>query len=171
MGTSHATPSGPSSTPVHGPPRTRPLNWVLLVAGVLLAVFGLGVTAAGAAILVADASQRDGQYAFTDTDRLQTVGHAITTVPLTIHVDEGATVGPYGLDDLISLQLRATPVVPDQDVFLGIADASDVAEYLDDVPHAVIGDPAVGSRVLRGSHLRLGIGDVGIGSRRRGGPR
>ncbi|WP_241726067.1 DUF4389 domain-containing protein [Dietzia sp. DQ12-76] len=140
MGTSHATPSGPSSTPVHGPPRTRPLNWVLLVAGVLLAVFGLGMTAAGAAILVADASQRDGQYAFTDTDRLQTVGHAITTAPLTIHVDEGATVGPYGLDDLISLRLRATPVVPGQDVFLGIADASDVSAYLRDVPHAVIGD-------------------------------
>lgn len=140
MATPHDAPSGPSSATVHHSPRTRPVNWVMLVAGVLLAVFGLGMTATGAALMVAEASQRDGRYAYTDTDRLQTVGHAITTAPLTVHVDEGATVGTFGLDDLISIQLRATPVVPDQDVFIGIADASDVSAYLNDVPHAVFGD-------------------------------
>ncbi|MFN3339882.1 MAG: DUF4389 domain-containing protein [Dietzia sp.] len=116
------------------------MNWVMLVAGVLLTAFGLGLTATGAALMVAEASQRDGQYAYTDTDRVQTVGHAITTAPLTVHVDEGATVGTFGLDDLIRIQLRATPVVPDQDVFIGIAEASDVSAYLNDVPHAVFGD-------------------------------
>lgn len=113
MATPHDAPSGPSSATVHHSPRTRPVNWVMLVAGVLLAVFGLGMTATGAALMVAEASQRDGRYAYTDTERLQTVGHAITTAPLTVHVDEGATVGTFGLDDLISIQLRATPVVPD----------------------------------------------------------
>ncbi|MFN3601481.1 MAG: DUF4389 domain-containing protein [Dietzia sp.] len=112
----------------------------MLIAGVLLTAFGLGLTATGAALMVAEASQRDGRYAYTDTDRVQTVGHAITTAPLTVHVDEGATVGTFGLDDLIRFELRATSVVPDQDVFIGIADASDVSAYLSDVPHAMFGD-------------------------------
>ncbi len=140
MATPQTAPSGPFSTSVQEPPRTRPLNWVMLVAGVLLAAFGLGLTATGAALMVAEASQRDGRYAYTDTDRVQTVGHAITTTPLTVHVDEGVSVGTFSLDDLISLQLRATSVVPDQDVFIGIADAADVSAYLSDVPHAVFGD-------------------------------
>ncbi|MDV8001409.1 hypothetical protein [Rhodococcus sp. IEGM 1408] len=37
-----------------------------------------------------------------------------------------ASGGAFGLDDLLSVQLRATPVVPGQDVFIGIAEASDV---------------------------------------------
>lgn len=168
MATDTAYPISPSPRP--GPrARTRPLNWVMLVAGVLLATVGIVLTAAGIALAVADATQRDGRYAYTDTDRLQTVGHAIATAPIRVDLDgEVASGGTFDLAELISVQLRATPVVPGRDVFLGVADAADVDGYLRDVPHAVLGDDpwendyAVGGseRWTTGSETDLGLDEV-----------
>lgn len=151
MGSPPPHPSDPPSTPSAAttsasPPGarngTRPLNWVMLIAGVVLTVIGVVLSAAGAVLIVGQESQRDGQFVFTETERFRAIGNAITTSPITVDLGEGDTVEPGGLtiDDLITVRLRATPVVPDQRVFLGIADASAVDEYLRDVPHSVLGD-------------------------------
>ncbi|MCT1640718.1 hypothetical protein [Dietzia cinnamea] len=115
---------------------------MMLIAGVVLTVVGVVLSAAGAVLIVGQESQRDGQFVFTETERFRAIGNAITTSPITVDLGEGDTVEPGGLaiDDLITVRLRATPVVPDQRVFLGIADASAVDEYLRDVPHSVLGD-------------------------------
>ena len=151
MGSPPPHPSDPPSTPSAAttsasPPGarngTRPFNWVMLIAGVVLTVIGVVLSAAGAVLIVGQESQRDGQFVFTETERFRAIGNAITTSPITVDLGEGDTVEPGGLtiDDLITVRLRATPVVPDQRVFLGIADASAVDEYLRDVPHSVLGD-------------------------------
>lgn len=140
MGTSNTFPPVQSSTPEVTRPGTRPVNWVMLVAGVVLTVLGLGLTGAGIALAVADASQRDGNYAYTDVSELRSPGNAISTSPLTLDLgDDSTSTGGTGLNDLISVRLRATPVVPGQEVFLGIADADSVDTYLRDVPHSVFG--------------------------------
>lgn len=141
MGNPHAATSGPPPSDVVAPrPESRPLNWLMLVAGVILAGLGLTLTGAGLFLTVADASQRDGQYAYTDTDRLHSVGNAIITAPIALDLGESTTSGAFGIEDVVSVQLRAAPAVPGQEVFIGIADAADVDAYLQDVPHAVMGD-------------------------------
>lgn len=134
------TPRSGSSDPPAA--QTRPLHWVMLVAGVLLTALGLVLGAVGIALSVAQESQRDGQFVFTETERFHAVGNAITTSPIAVDLGEGDAVDPDGLDvdDLITVRIRATPVVPDQRVFLGIAEAGAVDEYLRDVPHSVLGD-------------------------------
>lgn len=141
--------SGPHPTPDPATPAgsgrgTRPLNWIMLVAGVLLTAVGLALSGAGILLAAADASQRDGSYAYTDPEEFRSVGNAIITAPFTLDLgdEEARGTGAFDLDDLISVRIRATPAVPGQRVFLGIADAEAVDDYLRDVPHAVFGsDP------------------------------
>lgn len=140
MSSSQATPPDFASGTTRPSARTRPLNWVMLIAGVLLASLGLGLAAVGAGLMVAEASQRDGRYAYTDSEELRTVGNALTTTPISLELDGMTSIGTFGLEDLLSIRLRATPAVPGQEVFIGIGPASDVAAYLQDVPHAVLGD-------------------------------
>ncbi|QGU08751.1 hypothetical protein COCCU_14305 (plasmid) [Corynebacterium occultum] len=121
------------------PARMRPLNWVLLVAGVLLTALGLGLTLGGAVLMSAESAQQDGQYLTLDPQRYQSTGHAITTPSLVLDPGESGTTGLPPLEELASIQVKVTPVVPDQAIFVGIGDASEVAAYLDDVPSAAIG--------------------------------
>ena len=138
----HATPD--PVTPA-GPRRgMRPLNWLMLVAGVVLTAGGLALSGAGILLVFADASQRDGSYTYADPEEFRSVGNAIITVPVAVDLgdEESRSSGAFDLDDPISVRIRATPVVPGQRVFLGIADAEAVDDYLRDVPHAVFGsDP------------------------------
>ncbi|MEW1937379.1 DUF4389 domain-containing protein [Dietzia maris] len=141
---SHSDPNPGSTAPPRSGQGTRPLNWIMLVAGVLLTALGLGLTAAGILLAAAEASQRDGRYAYTETEQFRSVGNAIITAPFTLDLDgeQAASSGAVDLEDLISVRVRATPVVPGQRVFLGMAPADAVDEYLRDVPHAVFGtDP------------------------------
>lgn len=125
--------------------RTGGLRRLVLIAGVLLATLGLGLVAVGVTLVVTDVPQRDGRYVYTETERLQIVGHAIMTVPDSRGRDDEDIdrAGKFELESLISIHLRATPVIPDQRVFIGIADAQDMQEYLKDVPHSVYGDSLV----------------------------
>ncbi|WP_156228944.1 DUF4389 domain-containing protein [Corynebacterium comes] len=118
----------------------RPLNWVLLVLGVLLTAFGLGLTIGAAVLMGAESAQQDGRYLSGDPERFQSTGHALTTASMVIDPGEAGLSGAPPLEDLASIQVRATPVVPDQPIFLGIAETADISDYLDNVPHGVLGD-------------------------------
>jgi hypothetical protein len=124
----------------------RPSGWtagriVLVVIGSLLALLALGVLAAGAALTWGATTQRDDDgYFATDAEQLSSAGYAITSD----EIDLGSDVRPrrWGSDigDLVRVRFRATPVDPDQPVFVGIARSSDVDEYLADVAHDVVRD-------------------------------
>lgn len=129
-------PDAEAVPPAPGGQRTRPLNWVALVAGVLITALGMALTAAGLFLLVAESSQRDGRYSFTEPEQFRTAGNAIVTAPFTVEVEDGSTAA----EEMISVRLRATPVVPGQRVFVGMAPAAEAGDYLRDVPHAVV-DP------------------------------
>ena len=131
----HAYPTYPTYPAT--PPRTNPWNWVLLVAGVILSAVGLGLAIAGAVLMMTNAGQRDGQYLTLETQRYESIGHAIISPPIVF--DEVPTNSPElpPLEDIASFQVRATPVIPNQELFIGVADTSDVETYLDDVPHAI----------------------------------
>ena len=146
MSTPQTDPSDHPTAPRHRAARTRPLHWASLIAGVILASIGLGLTGLGAGLMVAEASQRDGRYAYTATEQARSVGNAITTDPISLEVDGTTSIGGEELRDLLSIQIRATPAVPGQEVFLGIGPAPEVSEYLADVPHSVLREAAwVGS--------------------------
>jgi hypothetical protein len=120
----------------------KPGHWVLLVLGVLLGLLGAALTVGGAVALGAETAQRDGRYLLGDTERHQSTGHALTSPPVV--VDPGTATMPSlpQMGELASLQVRATNVLPDQEIFLGIAKSSDVEAYLQDVARATLGDSA-----------------------------
>ena len=136
-----ASPTSPtvSSLSPRPPARMRPLNWVMLVAGVALTTLGLGLTIGAAALLSAESSQQDGQYLTLDSQRYQSTGHAITTPSLVLDPGEAGMAGLPPLEELASIQVRVSSVISDQPIFVGVADAFEVAAYLDEVPHAAIG--------------------------------
>ncbi|GAA4476779.1 hypothetical protein GCM10023190_14990 [Enteractinococcus fodinae] len=135
-----AYPATPNYSAPTQPLRMKPWNWVMLVVGVLLMLLGIGLIIAGAVLLSAGAAQRDGQFLTTDAHRYQTTGHAIASPPLTLELEETETAELPPLEDIANFQIRATPVIPDQELFVGVAEATDAAAYLDDVPHAVLED-------------------------------
>lgn len=119
--------------------RMRPWNWVLLILGVLITALGLVFTAGGAVLMGVESSQQDGSYVSAAPERFQTTGYAITAPSLVIEPGETGLPGVAPLEELASVQIRITPVIPDQAVFVGIADLDIVTEYLDGVPQATIG--------------------------------
>ena len=129
----------PPSEPIAGaapPTRMKPGHWVLLVLGVLLSALGLGLAIGGAALLRADAAQQDGRYLMGETETYRSTGYALVSPSVVIDSGEPGASANVDFSDLASLQLRATPAVPGDEVFLGVADASDVQEYLADVPYS-----------------------------------
>jgi type II secretory pathway pseudopilin PulG len=138
-----AYPAPPSSDSVPGaapPTRMKPGHWVLLVLGVLLSMLGLGLALSGAVLLRADAAQQDGRYLTGETERYRSTGYALVSPSVVIDTGEPGTPATVDLSDVASLRLRATPVVPGDEVFLGIADTADVRQYLTDVPHSTLSD-------------------------------
>lgn len=135
------SPTYPTTPPpsLQRPARMRPLNWILLVVGVLLTTLGLGLAGTGAVLMGAESAQRDGQYLSGEAEQLQTTGYAVTTASLVIDPGETGLSGVPPLEELASVQVRVTSMVPDQAVFIGIANAADASTYLEGVPHAVLG--------------------------------
>ncbi|MFI7482399.1 DUF4389 domain-containing protein [Kocuria sp. M1R5S2] len=120
-------------------------HWVLLVLGALLTVLGLGATIGGAVLVGADAAQREGRYLTGEMQRHQSTGYALTTPSVVIDPGEAGMPRVPVVGDLASVQVRATPVVPDQEIFIGIAEAADVSAYLQDVPQTSLGDVSWGA--------------------------
>ncbi|MCY1158249.1 MAG: hypothetical protein MOP51_1272, partial [Citricoccus sp.] len=137
--TAFPAPPTESAVPDHSPStRMRPGHWVLLVLGVLLGMLGLGLAVSGAVLLRADAAQQDGRYLLGDTERYRSAGYAMVSPAVVIDAGEPVPSGTADLSDLGSVQLRASPVVPQDEVFVGIAEETDVREYLADVPRSLL---------------------------------
>ena len=134
-----AIPAPPAATAGARPARMNPWNWVMLIVGVMLTALGMGLLIGGAILMGTDAAQRDGRYLTSNTHRYQSTGHALVGPPLVLDVGTARAPGLPPLSDIASFQVRVTPVIPNQPIFVGIADTSDVATYLEDVPHAVLG--------------------------------
>lgn len=101
-----STPPPPSPPP--RPARMKPGHWILLVLGVLLAIFGGILLALGVTAVTLDAAQRDGAYITFETSDLQTSGYALRGSSLT--VDEPDALGPNlpPPGEIASLKVRAT---------------------------------------------------------------
>jgi hypothetical protein len=105
---------------------------VMLVVGILLALTGMGLGAAGAGALVAYGIQGDDDgYLNTPTFDLETPTRAVTAEELEIVTHPGAWT-PW--NDRLELRLTVTPV-DGGEVFAGIAPRDDVVAYLDGVAH------------------------------------
>jgi hypothetical protein len=109
----------------------RPARVFLLVVGVLLALVGLAVGAAGTGVLVAYAvgGDQDG-YLTTPSFDLETETYAVTAEELEFASAPGDWT-PWG----DRLELRVTITAAAGPVFVGIAPRADVAAYLDGVAH------------------------------------
>jgi hypothetical protein len=138
----NAQPAPPNDPPRRdvSPYRQKPGHWVLLVVGVVLAALGLGLTASGAMLLGADAAQRDGRSLSGKPIRLQSPGYALTSPAVVIDAGDAGLPAAPAIEDLATVTVRVQPVVPDQEVFVGIAETSDVDSYLEGVPHTALAD-------------------------------
>jgi hypothetical protein len=104
---------------------------VMLVIGVLLALSGLGLAAAGTGVLVAYGvgGDQDG-YLTSPSFDLQTETYAVTAEELELIQAPGDWT-PWG----DRLDLRVTVTSSDGPVFVGIAPRAELAAYLDGVAH------------------------------------
>jgi hypothetical protein len=104
---------------------------VMLVVGVLLALTGMGLGAAGAGVLFAYTAGGDADGFLTSpTFELQTDAYAVTAEELEL-VEAPGDWTPWG----DRLDLRVTVTSSEGPVFVGIAPREDVAAYLDGVAH------------------------------------
>jgi hypothetical protein len=108
-----------------------PARVVMMVIGVLLALTGLALGAAGSGVLVAYAAggDQDG-YLTTPTFDLESETVAVTAEELEF-VDAPGDWTPWG----DRLDLRVTVTADQGPVFVGIAPRDEVAAYLDGVAH------------------------------------
>jgi hypothetical protein len=129
-----ADPQPAASSPSTRPPVGRIIAVVLGAFGLLV---GLAATAGGGALVWAHGTQRDADGFFTtDTERLETATHAITTDDIDLGTDPDQFVD---LGDLATVRIAVDPVDGD-DVFVGIGPTDDVEDYLGDVSRARIDD-------------------------------
>lgn len=160
--------TAPAAAPDTDPPRSdggrrRRSGWHVLaiVVGAVALLPSLGLVAGGTTLAVAQAANDDGYFTFTP-DRLRSDGVAIVS-------DAGwwddPEDGPWALDWLdLDVRLRAD-AVGDTDVFVGVARAEDVDDYLDGAAHDVVDDVegrVIRSRVVVGSRQVTAPGDLDI---------
>jgi hypothetical protein len=113
---------------------------ILLVIGVLIALVGLGMAAAGGTLLWINETQRDDEGFFTTrTERFASGEFAVTSERVDLGFDHG-TSWPGDMGDLAEVRVRATSANPSDAVFVGIGRAADVETYLAGVPHAQVDD-------------------------------
>ncbi|WP_171059459.1 hypothetical protein [Arthrobacter crystallopoietes] len=103
-------------------------------------MLGIGLTIGGAALAGADAAQQDGWYLSGPVERNQSTGYALTAPSLVIDPGQAGLPGAPPLSELASIRVQVSSVVPGQDIFVGIGEASAVSAYLDGVPHDSMGD-------------------------------
>ena len=99
---------------------------VMVIVAALATIVGFGALAAGSALIVVHATQRDGAGFYTSpTTQLQTATHAVMT-----RVDLGGPGGPWQLErPLGTVRVDATGTGPGP-VFIGIGPAEEVERWL-----------------------------------------
>jgi hypothetical protein len=126
---------------------------IMLIIGILLALAGMGVAAAGAGAIVADTVGADGDgYLTTPTFDMETTTHAVTAEELEFVSTPGSWT-PWR--DRLDLRLTVAPT-DGTPVFVGIAPRDDVTAYLDGVAHDEVQQldaPAVGSITRTGDRV------------------
>ena len=108
---------------------------VLIVVGVISALLSLALLAGGTALVVVDQTQRDENgFLMSPSEDFSTATFAI--------VSESADVDFGGSESAARAVLGGVRIrsESDRDVFVGIAEDTDVAEYLDAVEHSVVTD-------------------------------
>ena len=108
----------------------------MLVAGVLLALTGLGFAAAGGSVVAVSAVQSgaDG-YLTSPSYDLSTDGYALTVEELRGDAPDPAEWVPWFGDLDVRLEAESVDGTP---VFLGLAPRADVAAYLDGIPSSEV---------------------------------
>lgn len=134
-----STPGGPPPPPP--PRRSVPVGWVVLVvAGALVALIGIGPVIGGSFLIWAHATQRDADGFFmTPSERLETTSFAITSERIDLGADPTGREARVDLGDIATVRLEVdgrgeTPV------FVGIGPTTDVDRYLSGVGVAEIDD-------------------------------
>lgn len=120
---------------MHAP--NRGARVAALVASGALALFSLGLFAAGGVLLWADGEKDQQGYISSDTERFATGTRALTTDNLDLDLD--------GVDAIVDRDAygKVRLEVTGEDggkVFAGIARTSEVSDYLHGVGHAVVTD-------------------------------
>jgi hypothetical protein len=108
---------------------------VAIVIGCLLLLPGLGMLAGGGTLAVAQAVATDDDGYFNVTiDRIESDGVAIAATDLWLDDADGA---PWVADFIdLDLRLRVAGAGPTDEVFVGVARAADVEDYLDGTSHS-----------------------------------
>ena len=127
----------PPPTPSSGTPWTT--GRVLALAfGTLAFLVALGFGVGGATLAVADNQLRDSDGFLMSGDQpVATQTYAIVSDDIELHADSPTWALPEGL--LGDAKVTASNDL-DEPLFVGIAATEDVADYLADVPHAVVTD-------------------------------
>jgi hypothetical protein len=113
---------------------------LLLVFGSIVSLIALALLVLGAVGLWAYVSERDDDGFFnTRTERFEAAGYAIASEEAEFFIEEDV---PDWLDTgaLATIRVTATGADPAGEIFLGIAEAGAVSDYLAGVPHAQIAD-------------------------------
>jgi hypothetical protein len=136
--TTTPTPTTPAAAT--GPPRLRPWSagrTVLVIAGCLLAMLGLGALISGGVAAWAGGQRDTGGYLTSGPGRFTTDSYAISAT--TMHLD---VIGPdvYGEGQLGKVRIQAQPAKPGASLFVGVGPAKDVAAYLDPIHHVDVSD-------------------------------
>src|SRR5215813_8785947 len=105
---------------------------VLLVVGIILALIGLAVAAAGGTAIWASTDTDSEGYHSTGLHRLHSPTNAIATKNIDL-----ATSVPEWLFGKIRIEARPAREAP---IFVGIGHRDDVDRYLSDVEHDVLTD-------------------------------
>src|SRR5262245_34444153 len=135
----------PASDPDPAPRSTSPAaqprgggRTVAIVVGVLLALLGLVAAAGGGALVYVDSAKTDGDGYYTGAPHaFASSGNALVTGNLEIQRSDAGFLLSSGHLAKIRLAARSNA---DKPLFLGVAPAQAIADYLDDVPRDEISD-------------------------------
>jgi hypothetical protein len=110
-----------------------------VIAGGVLALFAVGLTIGGAAILWADRANRDSTgYLTSASTTFSTAGRALTSDSMSI--DGGGPGWAYPRSVLGDVRFRFTADDPSRETFVGIAPTSAVRDYLSGVEYSTVTD-------------------------------
>lgn len=106
---------------------------VLLVFGIIVLVVSAGLVFSGGALLWADSVLKDDEGFYTTrTVRLDKDSYAIVTEPAEINLSAG---GVWDWSNLVTFKVEGANDDPSKQIFMGVAEESDLNSYLNDVEY------------------------------------